>query len=302
MSLIDHLQGKSAERVRRENERAVELQRLETYKSLWMEEERLLEILRPTAERMDHMKNPFHTWISLRGPQQSIIDPLLPQRQQEEWYDCYPNSLRQHGPPLLSNNSINHDMLGSMLGEASFSLRYNPAEELFYFCDYSRELAYRPTTDGRIESAYRAMIWKASEKGLQSSIKPLLAFRNESRRVVASAKELLAVEPSFFMGEQGERRFVDGRYIEPEVVPTYSKFAEEVIVPRKGESLTVTEANDAYGRYCSVKSTPPVRPKMFNEGLKREIAGRFGITQRHDIHKAGKVAKGWSGIGLQPDF
>ncbi len=302
MSLIDHLQGKSAERVRRENERAVELQRLETYKSLWMEEKRFLEILRPTGERMDHMKNPFHIWISLRGPQQSIKDPLLPQRQQEEWYDCYPNSLRQHGPPLLSNNSINHDMLASALGESPFSLRYNPLEELFYYSDYSRELAYRPTTEGRIESAYRAMIWRASETVQQSSVKPLLALRNESRRVVSAAKELLAVEASFFMGEHGERRFVDGRYIEPEVVPTYSKFAEEVIVPRKGESLTVTEANDAYGRYCSIKSVPAVHQKAFREGLSREIQSRFGVTQRHDIHKAGKVAKGWTGISLQADF
>jgi hypothetical protein len=301
MGLKDFLQNKTADQVRREKVQAIEIERLEFFKSHWTEEERLLGILRPAGEKLDHLKNPFLTWITLRGPQLSE-DSMMTRESAPEWYDCFPESLSRFGPPLLPDGSINHDMLASALGESPFSLRYSTREELYYFCDYSRELAYRPTTEGRIESAYRAMIWKASVTAQQSSVKPLLALRNESRRVIAQAKVLLAVEASFFMGAEGERRFIDGRYMEPEIIPTYSQFVEETIIPRRGEALTVTEAREAFGRYCSVKSVPPVRSKILTEGLKREIEGKFGITQRHDIHKAGKVAKGWSGIGLQPDF
>ena len=60
----------------------------------------------------------------------------------------------------------------------------------------------------------------------------VVKFRQDDvlQRIVDKAKAMLEADRLFFQGKDGQRRFIDGKYIEPNEEPSYRVFVKKAIV------------------------------------------------------------------------
>lgn len=66
-----------------------------------------------------------------------------------------------------------------------------------------------------------------------------------------------------------------------------------------GEDVASQELRAAYITHCQVLGRPPCPKPTFYRRIRARIRAAFGITQRHDIVRAGKKVRGYSGLALK---
>ena len=108
---------------------------------------------------------------------------------------------------------------------------------------------------------------------------------------------MLQCDGTFFTGENGHRRFVDGRYIEPTDEPSYRQFVQKSLVASPEGRLTVPDAFHRYYQFCSDNQLQPLTRNDFKFMVAEVIREEFNVGLRHDIiGKNGKQGHGWIGL------
>lgn len=117
------------------------------------------------------------------------------------------------------------------------------------------------------------------------------------RSVTERAKALLQCDGTFFTGENGHRRFVDGRYIESTDEPSCRQFVQKALVASPEGKLTVPGAFHRYYQFCSNNQMEPLTSSEFKRLVTEVIREQFNVGLRHDVIGAnGKHGLGWVGI------
>lgn len=115
--------------------------------------------------------------------------------------------------------------------------------------------------------------------------------------MIKRAKALLRADQSFFTGEQGNRRLVDGKIVEATAKPCYALFMEKTLVRQRENAFTVTEAFSRYFQFCQVHSFPPLTRAEFRALAAELIREQFQLGLRRDlVDESGKQKERWRGL------
>jgi hypothetical protein len=180
---------------------------------------------------------------------------------------------------------------------------FHAPEQTFYFFDW-RENAFCPTAPGKLELLLSNFLTRCSQAmNAFVEIRPLVStFRKPEvlKPIVDRAKALLECDRSFFQGQQGHRRLVDGRVIEPTDKPSYAAFVEKNLIREDRATLTVTDAFHGYYSFCKSHQMTPLTRQEFKSLVTEVVREQFGCGLRNDVpgHN-GKQQEGWLGLNFR---
>jgi hypothetical protein len=172
----------------------------------------------------------------------------------------------------------------------------------FYFFDY-RVDAFCPTTEEKLKLLLSNYLIRCSQDcgGLVDISNLVVKFRQDDvlQRIVNKAKALLEADRLFFQGKEGQRRFIDGKYIEPDEEPGYRQFVKKTIVREPEATVTLQDAFHRYYRFCREQQMQPLTRQEFKGLIAEVIREEFNLGLRHDVPGGdGKQRHGWFGLRL----
>ena len=224
--------------------------------------------------------------------------PIDPETSPWSWWKSeFPTSWRIYGPPFLFGE-INYDFLASSLGESCTGLIYYPPEGMFYFRDYLFENAYRPTKEEKVSALFRKLVREASEDSPRSLQDPLKALFQHSGMVTARSKTILAVEAVYFSGIGANRRYLEGKFIEPDEPSSVGLFAEAKLVRKRGKVLPVALAYSHYFDFCRDNRLAPVKKSIFKMMMSEDVRKKWHLGVRNDLKVDGFSQQGWSDLAV----
>ncbi|TSA33865.1 MAG: hypothetical protein D4R65_07080, partial [Verrucomicrobiaceae bacterium] len=250
MSYNDFERGITSEQLKKQREHEQSMTRRDDMVRKWMESERILGILRPIQAHTEPVnqiiindwyttveKRPFgtvtdvnrpSTWFHTRFPE--IAEKFGP-AMLEEVKDSGPFGMSARCNPVLLNKDFLAAALGGDRGLGHMVIFY-PPEKRFYFYD-PRVLAFCPATDEKIQLLASNLLVKAAEAcSHKVDTRPLVdEFRKPAilRQIVKLAKTILQSENTFFEGEHGKARYIDGKLGQPSDQSTCILFVKNVI-------------------------------------------------------------------------
>ena len=213
------------------------------------------------------------------------------------WKRQFPVTSRIYGDPVVFGEP-NLDFLAHALGEAPVGLIYYPPEGRFYFRDYLLEGAYRPTSSGKVEALLRKLVVESVKDApitLREGSKTLFLCSGAARE---RGEVILAVEGHYFTGEDGPRRWENGRFIEPVEKPSVALFAETKVARKKGKILTTPEAYSGYWDFCVENKLTPVKKTVFKETFANEVRRIWQLGLRNDLKVDGYTHQGWGELAI----
>ena len=201
--------------------------------------------------------------------------------------------------------SLNEDFFAAVLGgdkNLGHQVVWYSSEETFYFFDY-RVDAFCPTTEEKLKLVLSNYLIRCSQDcGCLVDITNLVVkFRQDDvlQRIVSKARALLEADRSFFYGQDGQRRFIDGKYIEPNEESSYRLFVKRSIVREPEGKVTLQEAFHRYFEFCRDRQMQPLTRQEFKGLVAEVIREEFNLGLRHDVPgDNGKQRHGWFGVRL----
>ncbi len=305
--------------IKQQRQYAEQRQQAEHILRLLKESERVLDILRPispVARTLDQATiQKFMKIMPEARPADSydkvqdtlVVDP------RDYFARRFPEQIKNYGPAFFGSvamidgrqifmaDSINDLAFAAILsGDHSLGHQvvYHHAEDEFYFQDY-RVGAFCPTSESKLGLLVSHYLVGCSEACHPLAARAILKQRTPGtiKTVITSAKAMLEADGRFFHGKDGRRRYVDGKYIEPNDEPSYQQFVRKAIVREPTAKLTVGDAFHRYYQFCKEHAMQPLTRSDFKELVAEVIRQMHGLGIRHDIPNAeGKQSHGWLGI------
>ncbi len=215
----------------------------------------------------------------------------------------------QYGFEIITPAFPNHDFFAGMLAgckRLGYQVIYYPPEKTFYFYDYEVE-AFCPTTEGKLRLLISNYLIRCVEDCRSNvHITDLVVTFRENvslQKSIEKAKALLQASRVFFEGKEGQRRFVDGKYIEPYEEPSHRSFVKNAIVRKAKAKLTVGYAFAQYHRFCTQQKMTALTKREFKVLVAEVIHEMFHLKLRHDIvGEMGTETHGWAGVHCRVDM
>jgi len=139
---------------------------------------------------------------------------------------------------------LNEDFFAAMLGgdgRLGHQIVYCCHEETFYFYD-GRVDAFFPVGEDKLKLLLSNFLIRCSQEmgSLVDITNLVVSFRKDDAlsSVILKAKAVLEAERSL----DGHRRFIDGKYIDPNEEPSYQQFVKKAIIREPEARLTVGDA------------------------------------------------------------
>jgi len=284
----------------------------------WRESERILGILRPIQphpEPVNHeIMSDWYTTVEKR----SFVTVTEKNRPSEWFHTRFPEIAEKFGPALLEEVKdsgpfgissrcnpvlLNKDFLAAALGGdrgLGHQIAFYPPEKSFYFYD-PRVLAFCPATDEKIQLLASNLLVKAAEAcSHRVNTRPLLDdFRKPAflRGIVKLARTILQAENTFFEGEHGKVRYIDGKLVNPSDRSTCHLFVKKVIAGTPGALLPMSDARTKYIEFCRLEQLPEMAPAEFKKSVSKIVEETYSKKLRHDIpDQSGRHQHGWAGL------
>jgi hypothetical protein len=235
------------------------------------------------------------------------------------WFvGMFPEAVKLFGPGFLQASyvdvdalprcipmELNEDAWASALSDhrLGHQVVYYTPENAWWFLDY-RVDAFCVTSEAKLYALLSNFLIRCSQDcGSLVDIRPLVTdFRRPEilKRVIERAKALLAADVSFFSGERGHRRMVNGKIIEPTAKPSYELFVQKNLTKQPASAVTVTDAFHQYFTFCREQKMNPLTRQEFRSMVVEIVREEFGCGLRHDVvGKNGKQTEGWVGLGIR---
>ena len=129
----------------------------------------------------------------------------------------------------------------------------------------------------------------------------VVKFRQDGvlQRIVDKAKAVLEADRLFFQGKDGQRRYIDGKYIEPNEEPSYRVFVKKAIVREPKATVSLQDAFHRYFEFCRDHQMQPLTRQEFKGMVAEVIREELNLGLRHDVPgENGKQRHGWFGVRL----
>ncbi|MEI6714359.1 MAG: hypothetical protein WCO60_11450 [Verrucomicrobiota bacterium] len=294
---------------------------------LWERSEDILSILRRTTPNVTEVNDEvkerwYHRTQSAPTAPRSLDFPYAEAPTPENWFiHKFPVEARRYGAPFLFHSVVNglshhalrpqllnQDFFAAMLGGEKglgHQIVYCPGDG-FWFWDPTVE-AFCQTTEAKMEillSNYLVKYGEAFRTGLDVMYlydkhrKPAVL-----KRVVTKAMAILEADESFFHGELGQPRYVEGERVLPQPVASPLMFIGSAVTRQEGSVMSASEAYLEYVRHCARSGQLKVTLTEFKSLAAKVLAERFGLSLRHDIRTSdGRQTHGWKNLKLVVDI
>ena len=323
---MNNKQRKKAEGIARMQAREEMLHQAErdaVIRPLWERSEDILSILRRITPTYSDVSNEVkERWYKIASSHayRPFSDSGEDPTKMDNWFARkYPEAERRFGKPFIWRaikdgfertavrpQMLNEDFFAAMLGgERGLGHRivYCPGAG-FWFWDPVVE-AFCPTTDAKMELLLSNYITTYGEV-FRAGVDILYLYEEHRKpallkRVVNKAKAILEADESFFQGEQGQSRYVNGKRIVAQQVASPMLFIENAVTKRDGAILTAKAAYQEFCRYCESGGFLKMTLTEFKEMIAPVLYERFQLSLRHDIKvDGGSQTHGWKHIALLP--
>lgn len=288
------------------------------------ESDRILDLLRPVSAKPRKIDEPTITkWMKVMDESESsgvheypddsqchLLDPM-------EYFSMrFPDQTGRFGPAFFGSSavgltrtifipdSINEDLFAAILGgdrRLGHQVVWSAEENTFYYYDF-RKGAFCQTTEEKLNLLTSNWLIRCSQMCHDLSARGVLKLRNPQsfRAVISTAKAMLMADDLFFRGNNGHRRFIQGKYLEPDAIPAYKLFVKKALVRDPKGHVTVGDAFAVYTRFCDNIHTKPLTRAEFKDLVKEAIREEYQISLRHDVidRSSGKQGHGWRGINV----
>ena len=236
-----------------------------------------------------------------------------------DWFTAkFPEQAQQYGPAFMEGTYtdanglrrfiptyLNDDFFAAILGgdkELGHQVVWYPPEETFYFFDY-RVDAFCVTTEEKLKLLLSNYLIRCSQdcRSLVDITNLVISFRQDGvlQRIVHKAKAVLEADRMFFQGANGQRRFLDGKHIEPNEEPSYRQFVKRAIIREPEATVTLQDAFHRYFQFCRNNQMHPLTRQEFKGLVAEVIREEFNLGLRHDVPgEGGKQRHGWFGVRL----
>ena len=195
-----------------------------------------------------------------------------------DWFiDRFPEQAEQYGPAFMEGTYtdangltrtipayLNDDFFAAVLGgdrSLGHQVVWYPPEGTWYFFDPQVE-AFCPTTEAKLKLLLSNYLIRCSQdcSGLVDIENLVVTFRQDAvlQRIVDKAKALSETDRLFFQGKDGQRRYIDGKYIEPNEEPSYRLFVKKTIVREPQATVSLQDAFHRYYEFCRAHQMPPL--------------------------------------------
>ena len=243
----------------------------------------------------------------------------IPTNDPNRWFaEMFPEQAQQYGAAFIEGTwvdadglkrfipvSLNEDFFAAALGgdkSIGHQVIWFPPENTWYFFDYRVE-AFCPTTEEKLKLLLSNYLIRCSQEcgSLVDITNLVVKFRQDEllRRIVDKAKAVLEADRLFFRGKDGQRRFIDGKYIEPNEEPSYRVFVKKAIVREPKATVSLQEAFHRYYEFCRDQQVQPLTRQEFKGLVAEVIREEFNLGLRHDVPgENGKHRHGWFGLRL----
>lgn len=254
--------------------------------------------------------------LRLRMPSGEVVEGT---NDPNRWFaDKFPEQAQQYGAAFMEGTWIDADGLkrfipvhlnedffaGALGGDKSIGHQviWFPPEETWYFFDYRVE-AFCPTTEEKLKLLLSNYLVRCSQEcGWSVDITNLVVkFRQDDvlQRIVDKAKAMLEADRLFFQRKDSQRRFIDGKYIEPNSEPSYRVFVKKSIVREPKATVSLQDAFHRYFEFCRDHQMQPLTRQEFKGLVAEVIREEFNLGLRHDVPgENGKQRHGWFGVRL----
>ena len=286
----------------------------------WKELERILGILRPISPHPEAITSDrMSAWYAAAARHEFTMPTRCTTAC--EWFHVrFPEVAQRYGPAMLElrrRGAVpgagdvtvpvfpNTDFLGAMLaGEPALGhqIVFTTTENTFYYLDPNED-AYFPVSEPKLQllaSNYLIQAAQACSNSVDS--RPLLDdFRKASvlREITTKARSILEADPSFFTGQHGKERIVDGHRINPTDEPAHRLFVKNLVARQPGARIPISALHARYVDFCRECRLPMLAASVFKKTVPDVIEEHFGARLRHDVSdEFGKQQHGWSGLAL----
>ena len=289
---------------------------------IWTRSENILNILRSaTSDPFPVEQAAMQAWLDnvrSKGPHPSDQEDFRFRLVANDWLKArFSEEALQFGTPFFTETVLglhgdqeqkptvmNEDFFAAMLrGESGIGHRiiYCPTSG-FWFWD-TRRSAFCPTSDAKMEVLLSNYLQKCAEACKVSLTAKTILKEYKTpvvlKRIVNRAKVILEAHPNFFEGVRGARRYVDGKYVEPQLEPPIKMFIKSAVTKQDGACMTAAEAYAAYCRHCSETGQLKVSIGEFNSKATELLFELFSVGFRHDIpSEGGRQTRGWKHLAL----
>src|SRR5208282_572789 len=124
-----------------------------------------------------------------------------------------------NGRSVFIPESVNDLAFAAILGSpcVGCQLVYFQPEAQWYCSDCRIDGAFFPTSEDKLGLLVSHLLIQCSQRCHPLAAKAVLKLRTPQtvKGIISTAKSLLEADAQFFQGESGRRRFIAGRYIEP---------------------------------------------------------------------------------------
>ena len=207
-----------------------------------------------------------------------------------------------NGRTVFIPESVNDLAFASIVGgdrSLGHQVVYYPAEAQWYFQDVRFDSAFVPTSEEKLGILLSHYFIECSQHCHPLSAKAVLKLRTPQtiKSVITTAKAMLEADGQFFSGKNGHRRYVDGRYIEANALPSYQLFVKRAIVRQPEGKVTVQDAFHRYYQFCKDNAMQPLTRSEFKDLVAEVIREQYNLGLRHDVlDERGKQTHGWLGL------
>ena len=218
-------------------------------------------------------------------------DPVTP----NSWFmKRFPAEVARYGEPFVEREMtaltmtqvkvyhMNTDTMGAILGgerRLRHQTVFNPSDETFYFWDPEFE-AFCPTTEGKLRLLASNFLLKcANACDRHVDIAPLLGPYRDQRAlkiIVDKARVILRADKSFFEGEAGKPRYIDGRRVNPQDEPAHRVFVREALQRHPDAILSLSDCYASYVQFCLAQTLPILDKVPFRNAIVHEIRNLRG--------------------------
>ena len=321
MSYSDFERNIPAAQLAKMREREAAMARRDKMCRRWEESERLLGVLRTIPAHTEPLKDEVvSSWYS-KVEHRALAMPTGVDRASAYFHKRYPEQAERYGPafiekqekaegmPALSRATfLNTDLFGAILGGdygLGHQLVYYRPEAAFYYYDVRVE-AFCPVSEAKIQLMASNILVKAAEACSQKvNTRSLLEdFRKPPvlREIVYKARAILEVDRTYFEGEHGKTRLVEGYRLDPTSEPAHRKYVKRAIQALPGARLRLSDVHAWYVEYCQRVHLPTLTPTEAKRSLAEVIEEIHGLGLRHDVAdpQTGKHQHGWIGLSCLP--
>lgn len=234
-----------------------------------------------------------------------------------EWFGYhFPAQAKKYGPAILEMTyegadqktrtrpiSPNIDFFAGILNRPELGHDLVWHEDTFWFLEPILGY-YAATSEEKLELLLSHYMIQCAQEIQESKVdfeRVFLTFRRKQQlqEIINRAKAMYQADSEFFRGENGKKRMIQGKILDPLNLPPEEKFIREELAYREGAILFLRDFTRCFEAYCARLNLPMKHRRHLKTASINLIQQHYGVNVRRDLKdETGKYQHGFKNLSV----